>query len=77
MTEPVISLKHVSKRFARGYHVKTMAELLFTLPKRLKDRRVDGLREYEFWALRDVTLDVSSGETLGVIGPNGAGKSTI
>ncbi|MBX3460147.1 MAG: ABC transporter ATP-binding protein [Planctomycetes bacterium] len=77
MSEPLITLDHASKRFARGYHVKTLAELLFTLPRRLAQQRKDGLREHEFWALRDVTLDVSSGETLGVIGANGAGKSTI
>jgi ABC-type polysaccharide/polyol phosphate transport system ATPase subunit len=63
-------LRGVSKRFWISYDKPALARRL--LPGVLRPQQ---LREH--WALRDVTLDVERGKTLGVIGPNGAGKTTL
>lgn len=63
-----VTFEHVSKRY-RVYHQRH--ELL----KEAVLRRGRGNYE-EFYALRDVSFDVSHGSTVGIIGSNGAGKST-
>ena len=51
-------------------------DLVAMFRPRPRDERRSRHKE-EVWALRDISLQVSQGEVLGVIGRNGAGKTTL
>jgi ABC-type polysaccharide/polyol phosphate transport system ATPase subunit len=69
---PAVVLDRVSKRYF--IYRRRAAGLKDRIISRLGGR--PEIRE-ELWALRDVSLEIGRGETLGIIGPNGCGKSTL
>jgi lipopolysaccharide transport system ATP-binding protein len=69
-----LEIDHVSKRYRVRADRSAASDAGNVLTRTLQRLRP---RSEEFWALRDVSIQVNRGEALGIIGHNGAGKSTI
>ena len=79
MSSPaLIAVEAVSKKYCRDLE-KSLRYGLRDIASALVGRSAapGALRDGEFWALSEVSLELAAGECLGVIGPNGAGKSTL
>ena len=64
----MLSAQNISKRYR--LYAKPSDRIRETLPFARP-------RHEDFWALRDINLEIGRGETFGIVGPNGGGKSTL
>jgi len=87
MERPIIEVSNIGKKYnithQRGRYVALRDVLAnafknpFKFAKHKAKQIVGFETKEEFWALRNINLEIKKGDIVGIIGHNGAGKSTL
>jgi len=74
----LVSVRGLSKKFCRNLR-RSMVYGIQDLARNFVGRPVarEGLRPHEFWALKNLSLELRRGDSLGLLGHNGSGKTTL
>lgn len=73
--QTLLCVRNLSKKFAKDIR----SNMWYGIKDMLVDPRknYNQLRKQEFWALKDINLELKEGEILGVVGENGSGKTSL
>jgi lipopolysaccharide transport system ATP-binding protein len=85
MSEAIISVENLSKCYKIGRHATQGDGLRHVLEQAVRaplgwfrpGARAERAKTEDFWAVKDLSVEINRGEMVGIIGRNGAGKSTF